>query len=97
MWGCHGLKNSCVEGTSLEVQWLRLQASTEGAWVQLLVGELRYTAQHSQRKEKEKKLSSIRIITWDFPGGPVVKNLPSDAGDKGSIPSQGTKIPYAVG
>ena len=22
---------------------------------------------------------------WDFPGGPVVKNLPADAGDKSSI------------
>ena len=32
----------------------------------------------------------------DFPGGPVVKNLPSNAGHAGSIPSQGTKIPHAV-
>ena len=28
----------------------------------------------------------------DFPGGPVVKNLPFKAGDDGSIPGQGTKI-----
>ena len=28
----------------------------------------------------------------DFPGGPVVKNLPSNAGDTGLIPGQGTKI-----
>ena len=34
---------------------------------------------------------------WDFPGGPVVKNLPSNAGDVGSIPGQGTKIPHAIG
>ena len=27
-----------------------------------------------------------------FPGGPVVKNLPSNAEDAGSIPGQGTKI-----
>ena len=32
----------------------------------------------------------------DFPGGPVVKNLPCSAGDKGSNPSQGTKIPHAA-
>ena len=31
----------------------------------------------------------------EFPGGPVVKNLPSNEGDEGSIPGQGTKIPYA--
>ena len=33
----------------------------------------------------------------DFPGSPVVKNLPSNAGDSGSIPGWGTKIPHAVG
>ena len=32
----------------------------------------------------------------DFPGGPVVKNLPSNAGDMSSIPGQGTKISCAV-
>ena len=33
----------------------------------------------------------------DFPGGPVVKNPPSNAGDTGSIPGWGTKIPHAAG
>ena len=33
----------------------------------------------------------------DFLGGPVVKNLPSNAGDAGSIPGWGTKIPHAAG
>ena len=33
----------------------------------------------------------------DFPGGPVVKSPPSSAGDKCSIPGQGTKIPHATG
>ena len=33
------------------------------------------------------------ILDRDFPGGPVVKNLPSNAGDLGSIPGLGTKIP----
>ena len=32
-----------------------------------------------------------------LPGGPVVKNLLLNAGDKGSIPGQGTKIPHAEG
>ena len=30
----------------------------------------------------------------DFPGVPVVKNLPSSIGDMGLIPGQGTKIPH---
>ena len=33
----------------------------------------------------------------DFPAGPVVKNLPSNAGEAGLIPGQGTKIPHASG
>ena len=34
----------------------------------------------------------------DFPGGPVVKNMPSNAGDTGSIPGQGAfKFPHALG
>ena len=33
---------------------------------------------------------------WDFPRGPVVKTLPSNAGDTDSIPSQGAKISRAL-
>ena len=33
----------------------------------------------------------------DLPGGPVVKNPPSDAGDAGLIPGQAPKVPHAVG
>ena len=33
----------------------------------------------------------------DFHGGPVVKNLPSNAGHEGSMPGRGTKIPPVVG
>ena len=36
-------------------------------------------------------------MPWDFPGDPVVKNPPSNAGDVGSLPGQGTKIPHASG
>ena len=31
----------------------------------------------------------------DFPGGPVVKTSPSNAGGAGSIPEMGPKIPHA--
>ena len=37
------------------------------------------------------------MIVRDFPGDPVVKNLPSNAGDTDSIPGQGTKISHVVG
>ena len=32
----------------------------------------------------------------DFPGGPLVKELPSNAGEMGSISEQGTKIPHVM-
>ena len=32
----------------------------------------------------------------DFPGDPVLTNLPCNAGDSGSIPGWETKIPHAA-
>ena len=32
----------------------------------------------------------------DFPGGPVVKTPPSNAGGAGSIPGQRAKVPHAL-
>ena len=40
------------------------------------------------------KFCLYRIYHRDFPGGPVVKNLPSNAGDVGLILDQGTKISW---
>ena len=44
--------------------------------------------QHSHKERKKEKA---------FPGSPVVKNPPSNAGDAGSIPDWGTKIPHVPG
>ena len=42
--------------------------------------------------------STLKItLFWDFPGGPVVKNLTSNAWDAGLIPGCRTKIPHAAG
>ena len=38
----------------------------------------------------------LKKIKGTSPGCPVVKNPPCNAGDVGSIPGQGTKIPYAA-
>ena len=38
-----------------------------------------------------------KIKNRDFPGGPVVKNPPSNAGNAGSITGRGIKIPHAAG
>ena len=37
------------------------------------------------------------MYLWDFSGGPVAENLPSNAGDMGLIPGQGTKISHGLG
>ena len=36
-----------------------------------------------------------RVASGDFPGGPVVKTLPSNAGSTGSTQGRGAKIPHA--
>ena len=50
------------------------------------------TKQIKKNYKKKKKDHS-----WDFPSGTVVKNLPSNAGDTGSIFAQGTNSPHASG
>ena len=46
---------------------------------------------------KEQKRLTIKEYLRDFLGGQVVKNLPSNAGDMGSIPGGKTSIPHATG
>jgi len=41
------------------------------------------------------KITMNKSSVRDFPGGLVVKNLPSSAGDMGSIPDKGAKILHA--
>ena len=38
----------------------------------------------------------LKTLCWDVPGGPVVKNPPSNSGDVGSMPGLGTKILHAA-
>ena len=38
-----------------------------------------------------------KTTSWDFPAGPVVKNLPCNSGDMGSIPGPESNILLAVG
>lgn len=42
------------------------------------------------------RLPESKFQARDFPGGPVVKNLPSGAGDTGLALGQGTKITLAM-
>ena len=42
------------------------------------------------------KLENLKTNTRNFPGGPVVKNPPSNEGHVGLILDQRTKIPHAL-
>ena len=45
--------------------------------------------QHQIKEEKNTSKSYLRIMSLDFSGGSVDKNLPANAGDKGSNPGLG--------
>ena len=44
--------------------------------------------------QQKSHVAEVRRVLGDFPGGPVVKNLPCNAGNTNSIPGQGTKISH---
>ena len=50
-----------------------------------------------QVRETKRDCIKLKSSLQDFPGGPVVKNLSSNAGDAGSTPGRGTKIPHVMG
>ena len=51
---------------------------------------------HQIVQVKRKDQFDLKSLFRDFPGDPVIKNLPGNAGDKGLTPDQGTKIPHAT-
>ena len=56
------------------------------------------TPPKTQSMKEVNNLDFIKIKSFrNFPGGPVVKNLPSNVRDTGLILSPGTKIPRAAG
>ena len=56
------------------------------------------TVAESQDKQQVANLhvpgGEARMANRGFPGGLVVKTLPSDAGGAGSVPGQGVKVPH---
>ena len=66
-----------------------------------------FTAERDHRVRGINYLCHNKLQNWleilflnlqygNFPSGPVVKNLPCNAGDAGLIPGGRTKIPYAT-
>ena len=48
-------------------------------------------------KEEAHLCTSRTVLSWDFPGGPVIKICTPSAGDMGSVPGWGTEILHAMG
>ena len=48
-------------------------------------------------KTKIKRRKNNEVCTKDIPGGLVVRNMPANSGDTGSIPGLSGKIPYTRG
>ena len=84
---------------SLKIEWNNAMCSN-------MDGPRDYHTKWS-KSDRERQISYDITYTWnlkkkkkgyrDFPGGPVVKNPPSSAGDAGSIPGRRNKIPHAAG
>ena len=51
----------------------------------------------SKESQEAKGVVWLKACLRDFPSGSVFENLPSNAGDTGSIPGRGTKILRAAG
>ena len=60
------------------------------AWCAVIHGVSKSRTQLSDWTEL--KLSDERVLSLGFPGGSVVKNLPTNAGDMGSIPGSGRSL-----
>ena len=63
------------------------------------VADIKIT-EHFSRGNWQEQSCAYGILNWhlwDFPGGIVVKTLPSNAGGVGSKSGQGTKIPHTAG
>ena len=50
----------------------------------------------SIEKKKQNTHAQKKTKSRDFPGGPVVKNLPCNTEDMGTVPGWGTRNPHAI-
>ena len=73
------------------------------AWVSLMEKSLafhvhiKYNFCYGSTSHKGGSRERECVEAWrDFPGGPVVKTLPSNAGDMGLIPGWGARIPHTA-
>ena len=91
------LGSECGCRTSLVVQQLRLCSQCKGGprfdpWSGNQIPHA--STKDPQCRTKKISCDTVKTSCRGFPGGPVVKNPPANAGDTGSMPGSG-KIPHA--
>ena len=93
---CHHLRGAGVVCVTLAAPSM----DDAGAWAPREWTD--WTSKPSETSELNSPITHLALHSrsygtlWDFPGGPGVKNPPSNAEDSGLIPGQGTKIPHAM-
>ena len=107
MWGLHcrmwafsscreqGLLSGCDHFCGRGAQALALLTSVAGA--QGLVSCGLWTLEHTNLSSCCLWAPDWGFSKGDFPGGPVAKNPPYNAGDPGSVPGWGIKFLYSAG
>ena len=84
------------EAQSNQDYWEKYQYPHMCTWYQPNCRKWRVAKEAIDEGERGECKSWLKLSIWDFPGGPVAKTLCSQCRGHGSIPGQGTKIPYAT-
>ena len=98
---CLALCNAmdCSKSSFPVLCYLPESAQTHVYWVDDAISSFLSYHRGTVPKSETKEVSNTLVKEWvrDFPGGPVIKTLPSNSGDASLIPGWGTKIPHATG
>ena len=93
-WTCA----SCSESTGLPNHWATGEVPEQTFFFPIFLKITKHSKKYILYYELEVADCSfqkgLNNMPWDFPGSPVVKNPPCNAGNV--IPGQGSKIPYAM-
>ena len=88
---------NCGEGNGIPLQYSCLEnPMVGGAWWAAVHGVAKSRTRLKRLNSSSSTLLNSNCNSLDLPGGPVIKNLPVNAGHAGSIPPSG-KIPHVSG
>ena len=92
------VEQHCISSMDMNLSKLREMVRDKEAWHAVVHGVANSQTQLGNRMTimvLSRQLVMLRVLGRDFPGSPVVKTSPFNAGDVGSIPGWGTKSLHA--